>query len=64
MMAELSELTCWSASVVPKSKLSHTVTAHHGIVPKLSRHGGKTIKTVSYEYMGSNFSVRSLFFSP
>ena len=37
--------TCCSSSLVLKSKLSHSPEAQYGFVPKLSPHGGKTVKT-------------------
>ena len=63
MIAEVYDLSYWPVTVVPKSELSHTTTAHHGFVPKLSHHGGKTIKTMSYRYTVPSYSMRSLFFS-
>ena len=41
-MAKVFDLTCWPVTIVPESELSHTTTVHHGFVPKLSHHGGKT----------------------
>ena len=70
MMAKVFDLTCWPVTIVPESELSHTTTVHHGFVPKLSHHGGKTIKTMSYRYtvpssmyQVPSYSMRSLFFS-
>jgi len=46
-MAESDALSYWPVTIVPESKLSHMATAHYGFVPKLSHHGGKTVKTES-----------------
>ena len=42
MRSESEALSYWPVTIVPKSKLLHMATAHHGFVPKLSPHGGKT----------------------
>ena len=40
-MAEAYGLTYCPSSLVPESKLSHNVEAHHRLVPKLIHHGGE-----------------------
>ena len=35
--------TYCSSSLVPKSKLLHSLEDHYGFVPKLSHHGGKNL---------------------
>ena len=42
-MAKLSEITFCPVAVVPKSKLMHTSTVKHSLVPKLRRYSGKNL---------------------
>ena len=44
MMAESDALSYWPVTIVPESKLSHMVTAHYGLVPRLSHHSGKNLR--------------------
>ena len=44
-MAKACSLTCRPSTLVPESELSHRLEGHHGLVPKLSHHSGKTMKT-------------------
>ena len=67
-MAGSVALSYWPITIVPESKLSHMATVHYGFVPKLSHHGGKTVKTErrsqTYSYTALHFTGKRLrFFS-
>ena len=51
MTAEAYGLSCLPSGLVPESTLSHRPKAHHCLVPKLSRHGGKNIGFSSLKNM-------------
>ena len=62
-MAKVFDLTCCPSGLAFKSELLRRPQGHHCFLLKLSHHGGKTIKTLSYGYAVSSYSMRSLFFS-
>ena len=76
-MAEACGLLCCPCTFVPESELSHTVQAHHSLVPKLSHHEWKNLGFSSLKnmisvnaciptytiYMANNLHGAQLFFS-
>ena len=46
MMTEAYGLSCRPCTLLPESKLSQKLQAHHGLVPKLSHYDGKNIASL------------------
>ena len=62
-MAEAYGPMCCTLGLALESILSRSPKAQYSFVPKLSHHGGKNKKNLSYGYAVSSYSMRSLFFS-
>ena len=55
MAAAAYSLTCCSSALVPESKLSHKVQAHHSWYPNTTSPCGKTAKTVFEVFLNRSF---------
>ena len=59
-MATAYGLSFWTSSIALESELSRNLEAQHGLVPKLSHHGGKNSARCAKK---PSYMMRSLFFS-
>lgn len=57
MMTEVYGLSCRSCTLLPESKLSQKLQAHHGLVPKLSHYDGKNIASLKNRLRITNSAI-------
>ena len=60
MMAEVFDLTCCPSAFALESTLSRQAKDHHGLVPKLSLHGGKNLVSLRSTEKGAVFLLMAL----